>query len=112
MIKEPIAVRIKRVLTEHYGSFDTTLEINYEKVLSNHLMAETTYDKKLEWATYNQVVLELKHNLNNHQLVCELQYRLSDYETPRKVCMDVIKNSETITPELIRLYEKIMNFDD
>jgi hypothetical protein len=112
MIIESIDIRIKRVLNEHYGDFNTTLELDYENIIADRLLNEVTYDKKLEWATYNQVVLELKHNLNDYQLVSELQYRLSDLEHPKRVCMEVITNSKTVTPELQRLYEKIVTFND
>jgi hypothetical protein len=111
MGKQTLDERVREVLRSHYGSFDTFLEEKYESTITDRLIAET-FDKKHEWATYNQVVLELKNNLSEMQLVKELQYRLTDYESPRDACIEVISSSKNVTPELLRLYEKIKNFND
>lgn len=111
MIAKPIDVRIREVLEENYGLFQTHLEVVYEEKMVTRLMEESL-EVKREWATYNQVVIELKNNLNEYHLVKELQYRLTDYECPKNACMEVIGNSKVVTPELQRLYIKIMNFKD
>lgn len=111
MIAKPIDVQIREVLVEHYGTFETDLEIQYESIIVSGLM-EDSYATKLEWATFNQVVIELKNNLNELHLAQQLQYRLSELESPKNACIDVISNTKTRTPELQRLYEKITNFTD
>lgn len=111
MITKTIDVRIREVLEEHYGMFQTQLEVEYEDKLVNCLMEES-YETKHEWATYNQVVIELKNNLHEYQLVQELQYRLTDLECPKNACIEVIGKGKVVTPELQRLYEKIINFKD
>lgn len=103
--------KISTVLREYYGNFDTELELQYEEKLVNSIKL-LDFDKKREWATYNQVVLELKHSLKQHQLVKELQYRLSDKENPREVCLEVIAGVENLSPELVRLHTKITSFVD
>lgn len=103
------AARIKIALRERYGEFHTLLEHEYEEVVTDKLMKGESCVKS-EWATYNQVILELKDNLKNMMLVKELQYRLTDNENPNRVCIDVIKKSINSTPELTRLYQKIMSF--
>jgi hypothetical protein len=103
------AGRIKTALRERYGEFQTFLEHEYEEVITERLM-KGEYCVKDEWATYNQVILELKDNVKNMMLVKELQYRLTDNENPNTVCIDVIKKSVANTPELVRLYQKIVNF--
>jgi hypothetical protein len=111
MIKKPIDVKIREVLAEQFGVGESHLEVQYENTLVEGLMEEC-FDTKHEWATYNQVVVELKNNLKEYQLAKELQYRLSDYESPKNACIDVITNTRTVSPELQRLYEKITNFMD
>lgn len=111
MVTKPIDVRIREVLNEYNGLFSTALEMQYESKLVDSLMRES-YDMKHEWATFNQVVIELKNNLHEHQLAKELQYRLSDYESPKNACIDVISHTKSVSPELQRLYEKIQNFND
>ena len=111
MVNTQIENRIRTVLREHYGEFSTNLELYYENKLTDALLLESN-TKKHEWATYNQVILELKNNLKAYQLVKELQYRLTDHECPKNACIDVIGHSKKMTPELQRLYEKITNFSD
>lgn len=101
--------RIREVLRHHYGDFCTELEIEYEDTLVQSLLEDNNFSRD-KWATYNQVILEYKDVMQDFIAVQELQYRLTDKEDPDTVCMDVIRNSHRITPELQRLYEKIMNF--
>lgn len=103
--------RIKNVLREHYGEFSTMLELEYENKLIQALLEENNHNRN-KWATYNQVILEFKDTVKNKNLVQELQYRLTDFENPNNVCMDIIENFNGKTPELERLYHKIMNFED
>lgn len=102
--------RIREVLRNHYGDFSTVLELEYENKMVQSLLEDST-DKQTKWATYNQVILEFKDKINDVRGVRELQYRLTDVvEDPNNVCMDIINRAELKTPELQRLYEKIMNF--
>jgi hypothetical protein len=104
-----IRAKIRNVLREHYGEFETFLEHEYEdKVVSN--LAEGNPKDKSAWATYNQVMLELKHSIKDNLRVKELQYKLTENTDPNRVCIEVIGNVKNLTPELNRLYHKIKNF--
>jgi hypothetical protein len=103
--------RIREVLRNHYGEFNTGLELQYENKLIESLMENDNYNRH-RWATYNQVILEFKDKIKDFTRVKELQYRLTDIEDPDNVCMEVIKSTHIKTPELQRLYEKIMNFKE
>ena len=81
----------------------------YRDKITEALLQEDIRNKN-EWATYNQVIIELKHNIKDNLKVRELLYRLTDKEDPNNACIEVIKNIKTKTPELERLYYKIMNF--
>lgn len=110
--------KIRKELRETYGDFETYLEHKYEetvveKLYEEHLGGRLSDDKlsvKKAWLTYNQVIIELKHNLKDMLRVKELQYRLTDTENPNKVCIEVIQGVDKRSPELERLYEKIRNF--
>lgn len=104
-----IRSKIRDVLREQYGDFETYLEHEYENKITNNLVNGNLRDKKA-WATYNQVVLELKHSLKDNLKVKELQYKLTDNTDPNKVCLEVLKNVNNFSPELERLYNKIKNF--
>lgn len=100
---------IKKVLREYYGEFNSKLERDYEdKLISELLSAEL--EEKHKWATYNQVILELKTNLINSIKLSELQYRLTDDEDPNKCCLEVLESIKEVTPEMARLYSKIKLF--
>lgn len=101
--------KIRQALRESYGDFNTNLEGEYRDRITEALLHETLSNKK-EWVTYNQVILELKHNVKDNLLVRELLYRLTDIEDPNNACISVIREVKTKTPELERLYYKIMNF--
>jgi hypothetical protein len=92
--------KIRKTLRESYGDFSTNLEGEYRDVITEALLYEDISNKK-EWVTYNQVILELKHNIKDNLLVRELLYSLTDNE---------VKEVKKRTPELERLYYKIMNF--
>jgi hypothetical protein len=100
--------RIRKILRNEYGSLDTYLEEVYETKIVDILSQN---NKKLasEWLTYNQVILELRHNLKDTLHVMELQYRLTDAENPTRACLDVLSNMNQLSPELERLYGKILN---
>ena len=101
--------KIKQKLREAYGPFDTYLEHEYVNKLTENLF---NGDLKLkeEWATYNQVILELKHNIKDGIKVKELQYKLTEDSPPNQACIEVIDGIKNLTPELYRLYNKINNF--
>ena len=101
--------KIREILREVNGSVDTYLEEKFEtKILES---VSTKNKKRAEaWLTYNQVILELKNNIKDSLRVRELQYRLTDSENPNKVCLDVLADIKRDSPELERLYYKIMNF--
>lgn len=101
--------KIRKVLRESYGDFNSDLEGMYRDRITDALLQEDLESKK-EWATYNQVIVELKHNIKDNLRVRELLYRLTDIEDPNNACIAVINEVETRTPELERLYHKIKNF--
>ncbi len=101
--------KIRKVLNENYGDFDTDLEHQYETKLTENLIVGDI-EKKKEWITYNQVILELKHSLKNTLKVKELQYKLTENANPNEVCIEVIEELKNQSPELERLYYKIRNF--
>ena len=101
--------KIKKTLRESYGDFNTDLESEYQNKVTEVLI-EGSKVRKSEWATYNQVILELKHNIKDNLRVRELLYRLTDKEDPNNACIDVIREVKNQSPELERLYYKIVNF--
>jgi len=102
--------KIREKLMEVYGEpFDSYLENAYEKKITENLINGDLKSKK-EWATYNQVILELKHNIKDAMKVKELQYKLTDNVPPNQACIEVLCNIKNLTPELTRLYNKINNF--
>ena len=104
-----LKTKIKSKLREVYGDFQTYLEYEYGNQITENLFSGTNESKE-EWLTYNQVILELKHNLKDMLKVKELQYRLTESVQPREDCMDFMEGIKTKTPELERLYYKIRNF--
>ena len=96
-------------MREAYGSFDTYLEHEYENKLTNNLFNGDLKSKQ-EWVTYNQVILELKHNIKDGIKVKELQYKLTEDSPPSQACIEVIDGIKNLSPELYRLYNKINNF--
>lgn len=103
-----LKTKIRSVLKKNYGEFDSFLEVEYQNKLTENLIVGS-YDTKLAWATYNQVILELKFSLCDNLKVKELQYQLTENTDPNKGCIKVIEEVKTLTPELTRLYEKIKN---
>lgn len=101
--------KIRMVLREHYGGFDSYLEHEYENKITENLILGDIEEKQA-WATYNQVILELKNTLKDNLKVKELQYRLTEDANPNEVCIQVIEPVKNQTPELERLYYKIKNF--
>ena len=101
--------KIKKILRESYGDFNTNLESEYQNKFTEVLI-EGSKIRKNEWVTYNQVIVELKHNIKDNLRVRELLYRLTDKEDPNNACIDVIKEVKNQSPELERLYYKIINF--
>ncbi len=104
-----LRARIKKVLKEHYGNFESVLEHEYETKLTENLIEGDISNKKA-WATYNQVILELKNSVKDMLKVRELQYKLTENKNPNDVCIEVIENVKDRSPELERLYYKIRNF--
>lgn len=101
--------KIRKVLRESYGDFNSDLEGMYRDKITDALLQEDLETKK-EWATYNQVIVELKHNIKDNLRLRELLYRLTDIEDPNNACIEVIKEVQIKTPELERLYHKLKNF--
>jgi hypothetical protein len=101
--------KIRMVLREHYGDFDSYLEHEYENKITENLILGDI-EKKQAWATYNQVILELKNSLKDNLKVKELQYKLTEGINPNEVCIQVIEPIKNQSPELERLYYKIKNF--
>ena len=101
--------KIRTVLKEHYGEFNTYLEHEYEERITVNLI-EGDVEKKKAWMTYNQVVIELKNILKNQLMLEKLQYKLTDEINPRQACIEVLNEVKNKTPELERLYDKIKNF--
>jgi hypothetical protein len=99
--------KIKKILRDNYGNFITRLETEYEYKLTEQLIND---NKKIEWLTYNQVILEIKNSLNDMVKVKELQYKLTDNLDPNAACIEVIESLNFLNPELERLYYKIKNF--
>jgi arginine utilization protein RocB len=104
-----LKVKIKKVLREHYGEFETYLENRYEEILTENLIKGNKKTKEA-WVTYNQIVLELKNSLKNNLKVKELQYKLTDELNPKEVCIEVITEIKDLSPELRRLYNKVKNY--
>jgi len=104
-----LKVKIKDLLREKYGDFNSYLEVSYENKLTENLIVGNI-EKKKAWLTYNQVVLELKHSLKDMLRVKELQYKLTENENPTEMCIQVIEPIKSYSPELERLYYKISNF--
>ncbi len=78
MKKISVESRVREVLREFYGGdFETILEIEYENKITNELLNES-FENKHKWATYNQVVLELKKVIYEDYLSSKLQYLLTD----------------------------------
>ena len=102
--------KIKVELTKVYGEFETGLEVEYETVVTNNLLFGDIQNRK-EWVTYNQVIIELKHNLKDMLKVKQLQYELTDNNNPKSVCIGVLKELEDKSSELDRLYYKIIDFE-
>jgi hypothetical protein len=104
-----IKANIRLKLRESYGEFETYLEGTYEDYLTENIYS-SSIDNREKWVTYNQVILELKHNLKNMIKVKELQYKLTESLNPNDVCIEVLNSIDDLTPELERLYNKICNF--
>jgi hypothetical protein len=104
-----IRERIKQELQKQYGSFDSYLENIYlDKIIDK--LAFGNKQTKIRWSVYNQVIIELKHSIKDKLKLQELMYLLTDDKNPNIICIDVIKSVEKPTPELERLYLKIMTF--
>jgi hypothetical protein len=104
-----LKTKIRLVLKEHYGEFNSYLEHEYENKLTENLILGNL-DNKKAWVTYNQVILELKNTLKDMLKVKELQYKLTDNSDPNEVCIEVLETLKERSPELERLYNKIRNF--
>jgi hypothetical protein len=101
--------KIREILKNQYGEFETILEHQYEDKLTETLIDGTMVLRE-EWVTYNQVVLELKHSIKDVMKVKELQYKLTEDTNPKEIIIEVIEDVKGMSPELERLYNKIKNF--
>lgn len=100
--------KIRLLLKEQYGEFNSFLEIEYQDKLTDTLIVGDLETKKA-WVTYNQVIIELKNGLKNNLKVKQLLYNLTEESNPNEECIKVISELTNPTPELTRLYEKIKN---
>lgn len=100
---------ILRVLRSSYGDFNTTLDNQYSNTIVNEISDNKTNVIR-EWLTYHQVILELKKTDTTVAKAKEIQYRITDGEHPKNVCLDVIKELTDSNSELKRLFTKINNF--
>ena len=101
--------KIREILKNQYGEFETILDHQYEDKLTETLIDGTMVLRE-EWVTYNQVVLELKHSIKDMMKVKELQYKLTEDTNPKEIIIEVIEDVKGMSPELERLYNKIKNF--
>ena len=104
-----LKVKIRQVLNEQYGGFKSDLEHEYEIKLTENLMTKSIKKRKV-WATYNQIILELKHSIKDMLKVKEIQYKLTDENSTNDSIVESVEGVKTFTPELERLYYKIKNF--
>ena len=100
--------KIKLILRELYGPENTNLDKISIDVITEGLLLEEWYEKE-KWATYNQVLLEVKI-LGDPKKIQELQYFLTDKLDPKNICIKVIKSIDNRNSELERLLEKIQTF--
>jgi hypothetical protein len=100
---------IRNKLQEVYGPFETYLDNVYRDTITEKLY-NGDINSRREWVTYNQVLIEIKNSLKDGILVKEFQYKLTDEDPPRDVCIDFLVNLKHTNPELNRLYNKIQNF--
>lgn len=104
-----LKTKIRKILKEHYGEFNTILEHEYEETLTENLL-EGSKRKREAWITYNQVILELKHSIKDLLRVKELQYKLTEECNYNETVINVIEEVRGRSPEMERLYNKIKNF--
>jgi len=100
--------KIKSILTDNYGEFSSVLEKQYFEKLTEKLSSKSTIEQNI-WATYNQIILEVK-KYNNNILLQELLYFLSENEITNDSILKIIDKIEPKTLELNRLLTKIKNF--
>lgn len=100
--------KIRLLLKEQYGEFNSFLEIEYQDKLTDTLIVGDLETRKA-WVTYNQVIIELKNGLKDNLKVKQLLYNLTEESNPNEECIKVIDEVTDLTPELTRLYEKIKN---
>jgi hypothetical protein len=101
--------RIRQILRETNGTVEGYLEEQFENKVLESVSSRNKKEAEA-WLTYNQVILELKHNIKDALRAKELQYRLTGSENPNKSCLNVLVDIKRESPELERLYYKIMNF--
>jgi hypothetical protein len=104
-----IRENIRFKLNEIYGGFETKLESDYGEFIVDKISVKDSNEKRM-WLTYNQLILEIKYGLKNMLLVKELQYKLTDNLNPNDTCLKIIEKINNKTPEIDRLYYKILNF--
>lgn len=101
--------KIKLELDKLYGTFESNLELLYkDKII--YEIEYNDFEKRSEWATYNQLILELKNNIYYKAKLNEILYRITDDENPKQVCISILDKISNKNLELDRLYHKIKNF--
>lgn len=100
--------KIRVILRELYGPETTNLDKVSIDVITEGLLLEEWFEKE-KWATYNQVLLEIKL-LGDTDKMRELQYFMSDDIDPKNICINIINKIDNKSTELLRLLEKIKTF--
>jgi hypothetical protein len=86
----------------------TNLDKEFSKIMIDNLCSDD--DKNVrKWSTYNAVKIYLEEY--DESYVKELKYRITDGENPKKVILSIINNIKNPNKELIRLKNKISDFD-
>jgi len=84
----------------------TNLEQQFSDMMVNNLSSDNE-EISLKWSTYNA----FKIALDDINLVNELKYRITDGENPKKVFLSIFDKIEKPSKELIRLKNKIDDFN-
>lgn len=108
--KGELKSEIKQLLDLNVGNEKTKLNKVYKNKITERLLNGSNKTKH-KWATYNQLVVELnKAGLFTKKK--ELQYKLTDNEQPhpKKICLNILRDTHIEGKEFNRLYHKIMNF--
>jgi hypothetical protein len=97
--------RIKHIIYE-----TSNLEQQFLNLLDYKIQSQDEWES-VKWTVLKGIYLEL-HKLGEHKLIEELQYRITDGESPFKVFMEISDKSKP-SPELQRLRKQLVqDFND